>query len=79
MLCKGLDCAVQEHWEKHLDIQHRSLLLLLYVFDQLVRSVGTAHMDTNSQVGQLLAILASDELENSLKGPGGSNTERKKM
>ena len=52
-------------------------MLLLYVFNQLVRSVGVAHMDTNSQMGQLPAILASEELENSLKGPGGRNTERK--
>lgn len=36
-------------------------------------------MDTNGQVDQLLAILASEELENSLKGPRGSNTERQKF
>lgn len=33
-------------------------------------------MDTNGQVSQLPAILASEELKNSLKGPRGSNTER---
>lgn len=34
-------------------------------------------MDTNGQVSQLPVILASEELKNSLKGPRGSNTERK--
>lgn len=53
---------------------------MLFIFGvclvYLAMSVGVKGMDINGLVGQLLAILASEEL-NSLKGSRESNTERK--